>query len=281
MRRSQGRRRLASACAALCAAAGCLFASLAPAFGGAWTLRESEGTAFLQATATWSDHAFDGASSLFAAQTYDKVTTQLFLEYGAADWLTLMVAPELVRISVGEPTDQSYFGPGYTDVGLRMKLSEGQAAGSDFVVSAQVVARFPGAKPSEGEAVIGYVNGELDLRLLAGLSFALWGYPSFLDLEVAQRQRYGAPPNEFRLDATLGVRVAPRWLALVQSFNVISEGAGDGPVFNVSYEYYKLQLGGMYDLSANVSLMAALVSTYYARNAPQENGIVLGALVRY
>ncbi|MDE1568104.1 hypothetical protein [Aquabacter sediminis] len=237
--------------------------------------------AFLQATATWSDHAFDGASSLFAAQTYDKVTTQLFLEYGAADWLTLMVAPEVVRISVGAPTDQSYFGPGYTDVGLRMRLAEGHTLGSDFVVSAQVVARFPGAKPSEGEAVIGYVNGELDLRLLAGISFDLWGYSSFVDLEVAQRQRYGAPPNEFRFDATLGVRVAPKWLALFQSFNVISEGAGDGPVFDLSYEYYKLQIGGMYELNPSVSLMAAVVSTYYARNAPQENGIVLGALVRY
>ena len=281
MRRSQGRRRLAAACVRLCAFAGCLSLYPAEARAGAWTQKESEGSAFLQATATWSDHAFDGASSLFAAQTYDKVTTQLFLEYGAADWLTLLVAPEIVSISVGAPTDQSYFGPGYTDVGMRMRLGQGSAPGLDFVVSTQVVLRVPGAKPSEGEAVIGYVNGELDLRLLAGVSFDLWGYASFLDLEVAQRQRYGAPPNEFRFDATLGVRVAPQWLALIQSFNVISEGAGDGPVFDVSYEYYKLQIGGMYDLNPSISVMVAFVSTYYARNAPQENGVVLGALVRY
>ncbi len=281
MRRGQGRRRLAAACVGLGGLAGGMFACPQDAHAGAWTLRESEGSAFLQGTATWSDHAFDGASSLFAAQTYDKVTTQLFLEYGAADWLTLMAAPELVSISVGAPTDQSYFGPGYSDIGARLRLAQGGVPGLDYVVSAQVVGRIPGAKPSEGAAVIGYVDGELDLRLLAGFSFALWGYDSFLDLEVAQRQRYGAAPNEFRLDATLGVRVAPRWLALVQSFNVISEGAGDGPVFDVSYEYYKLQLGGMYDLSQSVSLMVAVVSTYYARNAPQENGIVFGALVRY
>ncbi len=247
------------------------------AWAGAWTQQESEGSAYLQTTATWSNQAFDGTSRLFAGQTYDKVSTQLFLEYGASDWLTLLVAPELIQIDMGAPASARYAGLGYTDVGARLRLGHGEG----WVISAQGLARIAGANPSEGLAAIGYVNGEAEARLLVGLNFSFWGLPSFLDVEAAQRFRYGAPPNEFRLDATLGVRVAPQLLVLVQSFNVISEGQGEGPWFDLSYEYYKVQVGGMYDVTPKLSLALSVVTTWYARNAIQENGIVGAALFRY
>ncbi|MFG1420424.1 hypothetical protein [Roseixanthobacter liquoris] len=247
------------------------------ACAGAWTLKESGVQAYLQSTMTRADHAFDGSSNLYAAQTYDKVSTQLFMEVGATDNLTLIVAPELLSISLGSPADTSYLGAGYTDLGWRVKIAQGDG----FVASLQAVARFPGAKPGEGPAVIGYVNGELDLRALVGFNFVLWGLPAFLDLELAQRLRFGAPPDEWRADATLGVRIAPRWLVLAQSFNVMSEGAGEAPYFDASYEYYKLQVGVMYDVSESFAVQASVVTTYFARNALQENGLVLAALYRY
>ncbi|OYX08023.1 MAG: hypothetical protein B7Z15_15450 [Rhizobiales bacterium 32-66-8] len=243
---------------------------------GAWTQRESEGSVYLQAIATRADHGFDGTSSLFASQRYDKLNGQLFLEYGASDWLTLLFAPELLAIDIGAPTDASYSGFGYTDFGGRLRLGEG----TDWVFSLQVLGRAPGAKPDAGPAAIGYLEGEADLRLLGGLSFLLWGLPAFLDVEVAQRLRFGAPPDEWRFDATLGVRVAPQWMLLLQSFNVVSEGAGTWP-FIQSYEYYKVQAGAMLDLTPQMSVSLSLVSTYFARNALQENGVVLGVLYRY
>lgn len=249
----------------------------ADAMAGAWTQKASQGSAFLQTTATWSGQAFDGNGNLFAAQTYDKVTTQLFLEYGVNEWLTLLLAPELLQIDVGAPTSARYAGLGYTDMGARARLAEGDG----WIVSAQGLARIAGATQSAGIAAIGYVDDEAEARLLAGFSFLLWDFPSFLDLEAAQRFRAGDAPDEFRLDVTLGVRVAPQWLLLVQSFNVISEGPGEAPMFGLSYEYYKVQVGGMYDVTPNFSLMLAGVSTWYARNAPQENGIVGAALYRY
>ncbi len=251
---------------------------------GAWTQKESQGSAFLQTTATWSSAAFAADGSLFTARTYDKVSTQLFLEYGASDWLTLLAAPELLTIKTGPATFGAlempaarYSGFGYQEIGARFRFGEG----AGWIVSAQAVLRIPGARPSEGPATVGYGDAEVDLRLMAGLSFALFGYPAFLDIEAAQRLREGAPPDEIRIDATLGVRVAPDWLLLLQSFNVISEGAGQGPDFDFSYAYYKVQVGGMYDVTPRLSLMLAGVSTWYARNAIQENGIVGGMLVRY
>ncbi|MEW6258042.1 MAG: hypothetical protein AB1592_18975 [Pseudomonadota bacterium] len=265
-------------------------ASLAVAFwtasacAGAWTQRESAGSLFLQTTATWSAQAFDADGVLFDSRTYDKVSTQLFIEYGASDWLTLLVAPELVQIDLGagqtgsqDAAPSRYSGFGYTDLGARVRLGQGEG----WIISAQALLRVPGAKPSGGIAALGYGDAELDLRLLAGLTFTLFGLPAFLDLEAAQRLREGSPPDEIRIDATLGVRIAPQWLALVQSFNVVSEGAGQEPAFDVSYEYYKLQVGGMYDAAENVSFMLAAVTTWHGRNALQENGVVGAVLLRY
>lgn len=254
------------------------------AVAGAWTQKESQGSAFLQTTATWSDAAFAADGSLFAARSYDKVSTQLFLEYGASDWLTLLGAPELVTIKTGAATlgtqdvpAARYSGFGYQEIGARIRFGEGEG----WIVSGQALLRVPGAKPAAGPVTIGYADAEVDFRLMAGLTFLLFGMPAFLDLEAAQRLREGAAPDEIRIDATLGLRVAPDWQILLQSFNVISEGAGQDPDFGLSYAYYKVQMGALYDLTPTLSLMLACVTTWYARNALQENGIVGGVMVRY
>jgi len=247
------------------------------AWAGAWTLRGGEGQSILQSTAVHSGAEFGPSSHLYDSRPYDKVEVTLLFEYGATDWLTLIAAPQVLSISLGDPDAATYVGPGYVDAGARVRLWQQDGA----VVSAQVVGRLPGTGNSDSAAAVGYGDPELDLRLLAGFSFTLWGRPAYVDAQIAQRLRFGDPPDELRLDLTLGVRLAERWQALAQSFNVISEGAGEGPYFGVSYEYYKLQFGAAYDWSAAMTLQAAVVSTWLARNAPQENGLVLSALYRF
>lgn len=249
----------------------------AEATAGAWTMKAGEGQIIAQSSFAHAASEFGPSSELFDSRPYDKVEVTLVFEYGLTDWLTLIAAPQFLSVSLGEPDPASYAGLGYTDAGARLRLW--QADG--FVLSGQVVGRFSGTGNSQSAAAVGYEDPELDLRLLAGFSFSLWGRAAYLDLQLAQRQRFGDPPDEIHVDATLGVRVAERWQALVQSFNVISEGAGEGPYFDVSYEYYKLQLGAAYDWSAALTLQAAVVATYFARNAPQENGLVLSALYRF
>jgi hypothetical protein len=137
----------------------------------------------------------------------------------------------------------------------------------------------PGTNATSNPAAIGYTGIETDIRGLIGYSFALGAMPAFADLQVAQRFRAGAPPDEFRLDATFGVRAAPRWLLLAQSFNVISEGNGSPPF--ASYAYYKLQLSAVYALTPALSLQLGGFSTFAGRNALQENGLVAGAWYKF
>ncbi|MDI4658967.1 hypothetical protein [Xanthobacter autotrophicus] len=248
-----------------------------PVWAGAWTQEEGHGQVILQGSAVHSGSEFGPSSDLYDSRPYDKQEATLVFEYGASDWLTLIVAPQLLSVDLGAPAPSSYAGLGYTDAGARARIYNE----NNMVVSAQVVGRLPGTGTSQSAAAVGYEDAELDLRMLAGWSFPLFGKAAFLDVEAAQRLRFGDPPDEFHLDLTLGVRVAERWQVLVQSFNVVSEGAGEGPYFGASYEYCKLQLGAAYDLSAAVTLGAALVSTVFARNAPQENGVVLTGFYRF
>ena len=138
---------------------------------------------------------------------------------------------------------------------------------------------MPGTFDKSNVAAIGYTEPEIDVRGLLGYSFAVGAWPAFVDVQVAQRYRLGGPPDEFRTDVTLGVWPHDRWLLLMQSFNVISEGAGSWGY--PSYAYYKFQLSAVYALTPALSLQLGSYTTYWGRNALQENGMVLGAWYKF
>lgn len=244
------------------------------AFAGAWTLPEGSGQAVVTATTSTANSGFDG-SGLTPAPRYNKSELQGLIEYGITDRLTVIAAPGLQHVDIESPTDARRTGLGYTEFGGRYQLLQTDS----WVLSGQTTMRVPGTNDTSNPAAIGYTGVETDVRGLIGYGFALRAMPAFVDLQVAQHFRAGAPPNEFRVDATFGLRVAPQWLLLAQSFNVISEGAGTAPF--ASYDYYKLQLSAVYSLTASLSLQLGGFTTDAGRNALQENGMIAGAWYRY
>ena len=152
--------------------------------------------------------------------------------------------------------------------------------GDNWVASGQATLRIPGTYDKSNLAAIGYTDPEVDVRALFGYSFNAGAWPAFVDIQVAQRFRLGGPPDEFRADVTLGVRPQDKWLLLLQSFNVISEGAGSAPFFP-SYSYSKLQLSAVYSLTPKLSLQFGGYTTYRGQNALQENGLVVGAWYKF
>jgi len=157
-------------------------------------------------------------------------------------------------------------GIGYTEFAGRYSLLQGES----WVASGQVTLRVPGTNDISNPAAIGYTDLETDIRGLFGRNFTLGALPGFVDVEIAQRFRSGGLPNELRADATFGLQVAPRWLLLAQSFNVMSEGAGTSVLFP-SYEYYKLQLSAVYSLTPTWSVQGGGFTTFAGRNTLQEN----------
>jgi len=248
-----------------------LLAAPTAAFAGAWTLPQDTGQWLAGLTAGAATNYFDNGG-LTPTPRYNKVEAQLLIEYGLTDRLTAIVDPGLQHIDIAAPIDAERTGLGYTEFGARYGFFEDQ----NWVVSGQATLRLPGTTDASNPAAVGYTDVEADFRALIGHNFSIGAAPAFFDLEVAQRERTSGLPNEFRADATFGVKVLPQWLLLAQSFNVISEGAGNTLYDGGSYEYYKLQLSAVYSLAPTWQLQGGGYMTYAGRNALQENGAIFG-----
>lgn len=245
------------------------------ALAGAWTLPEGQGHVALIGTWSNATQIFDPDGATQGTARTNKFELQGLVEYGVRDWFTLIVAPGLQHVTLGEPVNAYRSGLGFSEVGGRFRLF-GDAS---WVVSAQTTLRAPGVFEPINPASIGYSNPEGDVRLLLGKSGTVGEWPAYVDLQLAQRFRFGGPPDEFRADITFGLRPAPSWLVLAQSFNVFAEGSGP-PVFP-NYAYHKLQVSVVYDLSSIWSVQFGAFTTFAGHNALQENGMLLGTWYRF
>jgi hypothetical protein len=241
------------------------------AFAGAWTFDQGNGDLIFTGTTMQASRFFSTGNALQPIPHYNKDEAQALIEYGVTNWFTAMFAPSLQRVDIAPPFGGQRSGLGYTDIGGRARIWSDES----WVVSGQVTLRVPGTYEHTITAAIGYTDPEVDIRGLVGYSFKAGTLPAFVDVELAQRFRIGGPPDEFRTDVTFGIRPTDKWLFLAQSFNVTSEGAGTWGYG--SFGYYKLQLSAVYALTAALSLQLGGYSTYWGRNALQENGLVVGA----
>jgi len=245
------------------------------ALAGAWTL--DAGTGQVVVTGAWSssDQIFDASRNLQSIPRYDKFELTGLIEYGATNWLTLMLLPQLQHIDIASPIDAQRTGLGYTEFGGRAKLYDWNS----WVLSAQTTVRMPGTTDSTNPAAIGYTDTQVDVRGLLGHSFVVGTWPAFFDMQVAQRFRTGGAPDELHGDFTFGIRPSPKWMFLAQSFNVVSEGAGTWGY--PSYDYFKFQVSAVYQVTPAMSLQLGGFTAYTGRNALQENGIVVGSWFKF
>jgi len=248
------------------------FPSLAGA--AAWTLPDGTGQWLTMLTAASSTSYLEGSAGLSSTPRYDKDELSALVEYGITDRLTGIFDPGLQHIDIAAPTSAERTGLGYTEFGARYALLENQD--QSWVLSGQATVRIPGTTDTANPAAVGYTDVETDLRVLLGHSFTLAGRPAFFDLEAADRVRTAGLPSEFRVDGTFGVWVVPRWLLMAQSFNVVSQGAGNPIYTGGSYDYEKLQLSAVYQLTPAWAVQGGGYTTYAGRNALQENGLVFG-----
>jgi hypothetical protein len=245
------------------------------AFAGAWTQEEGRGELIFSALAMQASSVFTTGSALRSIPPYTKAEAEALVEYGVTNWFTAMFGPSLQHVDIAPPFGAVRDGFGYTDIGGRARIWSDDS----WVMSVQGLLRVPGTYDKSNPAAIGYTDPELELRGLVGHSFKVDTIPSFVDVQIAQRFRLGGPPDEFRADLTFGIRPIDRWLLLAQSFNVISEGKGTWGFG--SFAYHKVQLSAVYALTTSLSLQLGGYSTYWGRNALQENGLVVGAWYRF
>jgi len=244
-----------------------------PAWASAWTLPQGQGQAIVTGVHSHSDKGFDTDGEVIDIADYTKDELYLLVEYGVTDALTVIVNPSIRHVSAEGGEETSGFG--YTELGARYRLAQG----GRFVASVQGSARIPGERRRDSLAQVGTSGMEYDVRGLVGTGFELGGAPGFVDLQGGYRVREGGPPNEFRLDATLGIRPAPRVQLFAQSFSTFSDGAG-GAAYP-AYRYHNAYLSGVYELNANWSVQLTGLATLGGENALRERGVSAGLWYRF
>ncbi len=253
------------------------FALLAVAGG---TASRADAQAFVQekghgrviSSLLWSnsDKGFDDNGRVVDIADYRTTEVYLLGEYGVTEDLTALLIPSFRDVSVRGGRDST--GLGYTDVGARYRV----AGAPNFVVSLQGLVRIPGQQRRDILAQVGQTDTEVDLRTQAGFTSPRG---NFTIIEAGYRLRTGDPANDFKLDATVGIRAAPRLLLLASSYNTISDGRGRG-VF-ARNRYHNLYLSAAYDVTSAVTLQLGAQGTIAGRNALRQRGAFAGAWFRF
>lgn len=225
----------------------CFFWAPTPGLASAWL--EPKGGA--QLITTFTDHASSGRfddKGNPVVPDYLRYEIASYAEYGLTDWLTLGVEPryEWARSGSGVSSQASQ-GMGDIDVFTRAPLTRLGA----WVTSVQGTAILGAAYDKARRPAPGTGENAYELRLLAGRN--LGSSESYVDFETGYRAGQGGVADQFRFDATLGLKPWHRWLLLEEMFLTKSLGNGDG-VAGHAYDLVTLQSSLVYSLTQYLGL---------------------------
>lgn len=193
-------------------------------------------------------------------------TVSLYVERGLTRRLTLQGKLAWTR---GEDPFADYDGRGPVELGLRYAVLRTPRS----VVSLYAGAVLDGEGRNAGYAQPGAGGTDIEARLLAGRSLALFARPAFAEIQLAALDRSGLP-DEARLDLTLGVEPSDRWLLLTQVYAGQADGDPVRPVW-VKLEWSAVRRVGDWRLQAGWRQSIA------GRESPAEAGPVIAVWRRF
>lgn len=247
----------------------CLSAS-SPAGAGAWTEALDQGQFIATVTAAAADRGFDAAGAAQPSPSR-RLLLQTYTAYGWREGVTVFATTESVYARVGTVTA---FDNG-VDGGVRLRLWQDDSN----VVSGEVSVRTAGAYNYSVSNGGDHASSALGLRLLYGHGFAWDGMNGFVDVQLDQRWITAPRPSEAGLDLTAGLWLDSDWMAMAQSFNLMSEGRPRPPY--VSFRQHKIELSAVWRLSPAWSLQGGGFFSPRGRNALNEQGLLLAAWTRF
>lgn len=249
---------------AFCASVLVVLAAADSALAGAWTLGRGDAQSIFTAAYSYASDAYDDDGNTVAIRPIEKIEIRALAEYGVTDDVTVFAQPEWRSKSRG---DESVEGFGRFDFGVR-----GRVWYDDFsVASVQGSIRVPGASDKLAPLNGGDTEWELDARALYGRSFTFLERHGFVDVQAGYRHRLGDPPDELRLDFTVGLEIVEATLSMVQSFNSLSVGSGGQPYRQT--QEHKIAVSTVYRFKPPWSFQIGGISTAYGRNVVREQGV--------
>jgi hypothetical protein len=260
---------------------------------GAFLQPPGEGVAILTTGVAEAHKAYDSLGRRVQAPAYDKLETQLYLEYGLLEQVTLVAETNYLRFRGSGAQKQAeqlailtaqaragaplylppgvgegarYAGPGSQSLGARVKLLQLGPA----ILSAQTSLR---AAVGDGRKFLDMrEHFQVDGRLQIGWPIELLGMSGFAEGQLGYRSA-GQNSAEIRSEITTGLRPTTDLLLLAQGFFYVAPWTGAG-AFTASH---RLQLSAVYDLSREIAVQLGARAALRGFNDSDERGLI-GAL---
>lgn len=246
-----------------------------PAGAGALLMGEGQGQAIVTTTFADARKAYDARGHLIQTPSYRKFEIAGYVEYGAADWLTIVAEGSGFDFHGSAQPFSPQKAPEYEGVGLGAlagRIPLGALGG--FVFSGQAGLRL--ASHDASMFLDLKAPAQFDARLQAFRIFEFLDLPWFVDAQFAYRTR-GQNGDELRGDFTLGARLRSDVLVMAQSFSAIAPFARSGARFAAQ----KFEFSGVYDIDRRFSVQIGVVAAPAGFDAPAERGIVTALWTRF
>ncbi|MBM3617338.1 MAG: hypothetical protein FJX23_02200 [Alphaproteobacteria bacterium] len=219
----------------------------------------------------------------YAEYGWDEDTTlgaNLFLHWLEADDTQL----NLFTLTQ-ETFTRTNFGLGDSEFFLRQRLLQGDVFGNQAVLSIQPLVKLPVFYESGDQPQSGTDAFDAELRLQGGYGFTLYDRHHYAKLEAAYRKRGGEWQDQWKIDATLGIRLNDSFTLMPQVF-IIERAEGKG-LSNTNlgaandYDATEGKVSLLFDVTPQTTLQLGIYSRLQARNTSDGDGVTLGIWHRF
>lgn len=252
---------------------------LAPqaAKAGAWT--QPDGHHLLVLGGLWyeTDEYYNRSGQAQSQPTYTKWEIAPYYEYGLNDAITIGGS---TRLTMAEQqfnaNDSANFGIGDTELFSRFRLFRNEYS----VISLQPLVKLPIDVDEHDRPDIGNDFTDVEMKLMGGVSWPLFGQSHYLEAGVAYRKRLGDPSDQIRAEASLGIRPFGGLLLLGQISHIHDIGGKHDPVLGLispenDYDLTKFEASAVIGMSAQTSLQAGWFTHIDAENTGGGEGAIL------
>lgn len=190
------------------------------ASGAAWTLPRHHWQIFNATTMSSASAMFGTNGRSSSPVKFQKFLTQNTLEYGLTDYVTLFATPTYVSAEVETAAGKTTRASGSSvEAGARILLLS-------HIGKLSLQSSYKAAGPFDlSNSANQSPARQVELRLLYGNDFKLFGDDAFLDLQAAQRWINRGRPDETAFDLTAGLWLRRDTMVMAQSFNIVSAGS--------------------------------------------------------
>ncbi len=237
---------------------------------GAWPQPEGNTQAIVSVTHALAHRTFDERGNAVSRGRFKKMETQLYVEHGFTDRVTLV--GEIAR-----SRDQTEaFARQFSNTEFRrMELGARTHifTWDDTLYSLDAIAILN--TDSDGDDPAASQSGDLDFEFAVntGAPVMFMGLFGFSAQRYAYRYRPGIRPSEASVDATLGLNWGPDWITMLKSNTEYSIGRTPSP--RGHYWSSKAEFSVVHRLEPGFAIEVGSFRTFVGRNVLKETGLKL------